>query len=74
MRRMRGAHLRSLFVMFIRDMKHYRPTPRTIQQAFGPYANFKFQPFTRRRERFWSIVGVMVAGGIFGAMYVWGWM
>lgn len=26
--------------MFSRDPKHYRATPRTTQQAFGPYAEY----------------------------------
>jgi len=27
--------------MFSKDSKHYRPTPRTTQQAFGPYAEYR---------------------------------
>ncbi|WP_233854040.1 hypothetical protein [Paraburkholderia sp. HD33-4] len=34
--------------MFSRDVKHCRPTPRTINQAFGPYAEIQIG---RRRER-----------------------
>jgi hypothetical protein len=57
--------------MFSRDPKHNRPTPRTIQQEFGPYADFKFQPVSRRqliKERIYAGVGVAVVGIILGGM------
>lgn len=34
--------------MFSKDVNNYQPTPRTLQQAFGPYA--KMCPRERRRE------------------------
>lgn len=42
--------------MFSRDNNHYHPTPRSTQEAFGPYAEFRAE----RRQR-WIDVASMAA-------------
>ena len=51
--------------MFSRDNKHYRPTPRTIQQGFGPYHRLDIA-VCRKHERLCAIVGVIVCGVLLG--------
>ena len=51
--------------MFSRDNKHYRPTPRTLQQAFGPHAEWN-APKDRRSTTALIVIGWGVAiAGIF---------
>lgn len=56
--------------MFSRDPKHYRPTPRTIQQAFGPYHKFEIEK-CRKHERLVITVGVIALGVLFGLLFGW---
>lgn len=61
--------------MFSRDPKHYRPMPRTIQQAFGPY--HRFNVYQKRRAQIDMIcagLGVLGLGAMYGAMWYWGWL
>jgi hypothetical protein len=54
------------------DDKNYRPIPRTLQQAFGPYAKLDTPIAVRKRhERLCAIVGVIVLGVIYGLLFVW---
>jgi hypothetical protein len=50
--------------------KNYRPIPRTIQQAFGPYHRFDIA-VCKRHERLCAIVGVIVLGVIFAVELWW---
>ena len=56
--------------MFSKDSKHYRSTPRTVQEAFGPYHRFDVD-VCRKHERLVAIAGVIVAGVIFGLLFGW---
>ena len=57
--------------MFSRDFKHYRPTPRTTQQAFGPYHNFYTTNTPKKHERLVAIVGVIFVGVVLGLLFGW---
>jgi hypothetical protein len=50
--------------------KEFKPVPRTIQQAFGPYHRFDIA-VCKRYERLCAIVGVIVLGMIYGIMFWW---
>jgi hypothetical protein len=50
--------------------KEFKPVPRTIQQAFGPYHRFDIA-VCKRHERLCAIVGVIVLGVIYGIMFWW---
>jgi hypothetical protein len=54
--------------MFSRDPKHYRQTPRSIQEAFGPYHRLDIA-VCRKHERLCVIVGVIVLGVIYGLLF-----
>ncbi len=52
--------------------KNYRPIPRTLQQAFGPYAKLDIPiAVCKRHERLCAIVGVIVLGVIFAVELWW---
>jgi hypothetical protein len=51
--------------MFSKDAKHYRQTPRTVQEAFGAYHRLDMEHF-RKYERLTAIVGVLIVGAFFG--------
>jgi hypothetical protein len=53
--------------MFSRDNKHYRATPRTTQQAFGPYHRFQMPPAPKQHA--WDIVACAVGVILLGALY-----
>ena len=55
--------------MFSRDNRHYRPTPRTTQQAFGAYHNFYTTNTPKKHERLVAIVGVLFVGALFGYLF-----
>jgi hypothetical protein len=55
--------------MFSRDPKHYRPTPRSVQQAFGPYHQLHEIRTCRRHERLCAVAGVIVLGVIYGILF-----
>lgn len=67
--------------MFSRDNSHYHPTPRSIQQAFGPHADSYISPSERRdfnRQRLIDIaclaactLGAFVIAGLIGVMLGW---
>lgn len=57
--------------MFSRDNRHYKPAPRTLNEAFGPYARFEEIRFYRRHERLIAIAGVVVLGVIYGLLFGW---
>jgi hypothetical protein len=48
--------------------KNYRPIPRTLNQAFGPYAKLHAIAVCKRHERLCAIAGVIVLGVIFGLL------
>ncbi len=58
--------------MFSQDPKHYRSTPRTTQQAFGPYSRAHFE---NRKRECWSmlltVVTIVVIGAYFGLLLAW---
>lgn len=56
--------------MFSRDFKHYRATPRTIQEAFGAYHRYDIA-HCRKHERLVAIVGVLIVGAIYGLLFGW---
>lgn len=41
---------RMVLTMFSRDIRHMRPTPRTLNEAFGPYAQLESPPRRTRRR------------------------
>jgi hypothetical protein len=51
--------------MFSRDPKHYRPTPRSLNEAFGPYHRLDIA-VCRKHERLCAIVGVIFCGVLLG--------
>jgi hypothetical protein len=51
--------------------KNYRPVPRTMNEAFGPYAKLDVIAVCKRHERLCAIVGVIVLGVIYGIMLGW---
>lgn len=56
--------------MFSKDAKHYRPTPRTVQQAFGPYHRSDIA-HCRKHERLIAVVGTLIVGVILGLLIGW---
>lgn len=56
--------------MFSRDSKHYRATPRTLQQAFGPYSKYDVA-HCRKHERLVAAVGVIFVGILLGLLLGW---
>jgi hypothetical protein len=56
--------------MFSKDSRHYRATPRTIGEAFGPYHRYDIS-VCRRHERLIAVVGVIVAGVLLGLAFGW---
>jgi len=55
--------------MFSRDVKHYRPTPRTINQAFGPYHSFSPRAYRRTQAHvYMAALGVLALGIWYGWM------
>lgn len=49
---------------FSRDIKHYAATPRTLNQAFGPYAKLHVQRNGGAKGWFWAL-GYGIAVGVF---------
>lgn len=59
--------------MFSQDPKHYRPTPRTMNQAFGPYSKLTLVSHRHiRRERWIAAAGVVACGVVYGLLMYWG--
>lgn len=58
--------------MFSKDKRHYRPTPRTLNDAFGPYSRLEPLHIRDRFDRMSTVVGVLVFGVLFGALMFWG--
>lgn len=56
--------------MFSKDNRHYRTTPRTISEAFGPYHRFDIA-YCRKWEKRTAIAGVLIAGIFFGLLMGW---
>jgi len=55
--------------MFSKDNKHYRATPRTTSEAFGPY--HRFAPPAPPVSKLWTVVGVLLIGAAFGLLIGW---
>lgn len=55
--------------MFSKDKAHYRPTPRTVQQAFGAYHRFDIAR-CKKHERLCLIASVLVMA-IIGLLLGW---
>jgi hypothetical protein len=56
--------------MFSKDTKHYRATPRTIQQAFGAYHRYDIA-VCKKHERLCAAIGVLIVGVVFGLLIGW---
>lgn len=56
--------------MFSRDSKHYRPTPRTTSEAFGPY-HFYESKKQARRDVISVALGVIALGIVYGLLFGW---
>ena len=56
--------------MFSRDNKHYRATPRSIKEAFGPYHRYDIA-VCRKHERLVAAVGVVFVGVLLGLLLGW---
>lgn len=54
--------------MFSKDNRHYRATPRTVSEAFGPYHCYD-NSVCRKHERLIAVVGVIVVGVIYGLLF-----
>ena len=57
--------------MFSKDNKHYRPTPRTLNEAFGPYHRWQEIRTCRKHERLCVVAGVIVLGVVYGLLMGW---
>ena len=64
--------------MFSRDIKHYRATPRSTSEAFGPYAEYQPDLRAERRERLIdllcmaaSLIGAATIAVAIGVMIGW---
>jgi hypothetical protein len=55
--------------MFSKDPKHNRPTPRSIQQAFGPYHKMRVEK--PESHGVFTVFGMLVLGIIFGLLLAW---
>jgi hypothetical protein len=50
--------------------KNYRPIPRTMNEAFGPYAKLDTPiAVCKHHEQLCAIVGVIVLGVIYGLLF-----
>lgn len=58
--------------MFDKDIRHFRPTPRSLNDAFGPYARLSVHKRKPRiSARLWVIAyGVAVAFIWYGIVFV----
>jgi hypothetical protein len=56
--------------MFSRDNKHYRPTPRTTQEAFGPYSRYQSKK-QARNDILQVALGVLALGVTYGLLFGW---
>lgn len=56
--------------MFSRDSKHYRATPRSLQEAFGPYHRYNIV-VCRKHERLVAAIGVIFVGVLLGLLLGW---
>lgn len=56
--------------MFSKDNRHYRPTPRSVSEAFGPYHCYDID-YCRKHERLIAIAGVLIVGVILGLLFGW---
>lgn len=55
--------------MFSKDIKHYHPTPRTMQQAFGPYHSFSVRAYRKSQAHvLCAALGVIALGAWYGWM------
>jgi len=52
--------------MFSRDIRHARPTPRTLQQAFGPYQKLNIP---QRRSKIVDALYMALYGAAVGACW-----
>lgn len=57
--------------MFSKDNRHYRATPRTLQDAFGPYHVFHEQHRRAKSNIVCAALGVIALGVIYGLLFGW---
>lgn len=59
--------------MFSRDPKHYRATPRNLNEAFGPYASPLLTEAKKqaRRDMIHVALGVVALGIVYGLLFGW---
>jgi len=55
--------------MFSKDNRHYRPTPRSVQQAFGPYHRYDIA-VCRKHERL-CLVAAIIVMALIGLLIGW---
>jgi hypothetical protein len=56
--------------MFSRDAKHYRRTPRTTSEAFGPYAHYQSRK-QARNDIIQVALSVVALGVVYGLLFGW---
>lgn len=57
--------------MFSKDLKHYRATPRTLNEAFGPYHSFIEREQRVRKDILCAALGVIALGIVYGLLIGW---
>jgi hypothetical protein len=57
--------------MFSRDLKHYRATPRTTSEAFGPYHSFQQSHRRTKLGILCAAAGVIALGVVYGFLFAW---
>jgi hypothetical protein len=53
--------------MFDRDCRHYRSTPRSLNDAFGPYARLSVHQ--KRKPRIAPVLWILAYGFAIGALW-----
>ena len=57
--------------MFSKDKTHYRATPRTLNEAFGPYHSFNVEYRRVRKDILCAALGVVALGVVYGLLIGW---
>jgi hypothetical protein len=57
--------------MFSKDRTHYRATPRTLNEAFGPYHSIDVQYRRVRKDVLGAAFGVVALGIVYGLLIGW---
>jgi hypothetical protein len=57
--------------MFSKDNRHYRSTPRTLNEAFGPYHSMNVEYRRVRKDILSVALGVIALGIVYGLLIGW---